>query len=69
MNKKTEKNPKGAGRMRITSPKEEELIYQRHRRGFLTYEILYEFKISERTYSRILDRVYAALQKNQPHSD
>ena len=69
MNTKTEKNPKGAGRVRITSPKEEELIYQRHRRGFLTYEILYEFKISERTYSRILDRAYAAIQNTQSHSD
>lgn len=65
MNAKTEKNPKGAGCMRKTSPRQEQLIFQRHRAGVAPYEILNEFKISDRTYIRILNRAYAEMHNIQ----
>jgi hypothetical protein len=66
MHVKTDRNPKGAGCMRKKSLREEQLIYQRHRAGVPSYAILNEFKISERTYTRILDRAYAAMQNGTP---
>jgi len=58
LNRKTEKNPKGAGRTRKLSSEQEKLVVQRYKEGVLPYEIMYEFKISEKTYFRILKRVY-----------
>ncbi len=63
MNTKTEGNPKGAGCMRKMSPRQEQLIFQRHRAGVPPYEILNEFKISDRTYIRILSRLYAEINR------
>jgi len=69
MHEKTERNPKGAGRWRKKSLREEGIIYQRHRAGVPPYAILNEFKISERTYIRILNRAYATIQNSQSPQD
>jgi len=66
MHIKTDRNPKGAGCMRKKTSREEQLIYQRHQEGVPSYAILNEFKISERTYIRILDRAYAAMKNGAP---
>ena len=69
MNAKTQRNPKGAGCSRKKSLREEQIIFQRHRAGVPSYAILNEFKISERTYIRILDRANEAMKDCQESLD
>lgn len=54
--------------MRKLSFGQELLFFQRYRAVVAPYEILNEFKISDRTYIRILNRAYAEMHnvQNQP---
>jgi len=50
-------NDRNAGRKRILSKEQEQEIFTKSRNHVPTYEILAEYKISESTYRRIINRL------------